>query len=234
MPTESEPGIVLPPEEAPWAKLSIAPGRNTWRLCLTNEIPTREKALTMAGRATVRLLSTYQPLAMFWPYPSIGAYALASGEAVPINPIEVKRGPPSAAMGLPMGEVLGMRSTFLPAPPGAEPVPVSLGMPRGGYPCWWAFVDFWWRGDPIVDAKWPLIGSGAEQFAVLDLAVKPTVENDPGTMTPEEIARDWAGKWFEQTATDWDKLGRRAGGGAGLLLTGGVLAILAVALLRRS
>ena len=220
---------------AAFGKIAIARGRNTWRLALTSEIPTRQRALEASARLMVKLLSRWQPLAFFHPYPGARSpYAIAFGDARPIEPVEAKRGGVSAAMGVPTGELLGIRSISLPAPEGVTPQAISVSMPKGGYPCWWVLVDFWWRGDPIPSSPMLLTGRDAEHFGVLDVAVKPTVENDPGAKSADDLLGEYGAAWWTQTIEDWDKAmpaARKAGIG---IVAGGALLLLGMAFLRGS
>jgi hypothetical protein len=210
--------LVTPPSNDRWGKLTVKPGRNTWRLCVSREVKPASRVLDLAAAATAKLLSMVQPSTSF-AYPYWGAWspvAIAAGAARPIIPIDARLGEVSAALGLPAGELLGIRTMALPFPEDASPAEVSLGFPAGGYPCWWVIVDFWWRSDEAVFPQWPFVGgslwdrlTGTEdpthQVAVLDVALKPNAENDPGDKDLAEIAEETGREIVERTIDDWDK-----------------------------
>ncbi len=218
-----------------FGRLRVVKGRNAWRLCLMSRYADRYRVMRIAARATAAMLRPVQPtFHVFYPWGRApGAFAIGSGNARPIVPVEAKFGPPSAAPGLPAGELLGIRSTFLPAPAGADPIPVSLGMPIGGYPCWWVLVDFWWRAETVDLPAWPLLTRDGEAHAILDVAFSPIAQNPTPDKTVTDIVSEVGSSFVETSLADWDKAVASVNRPSVLIGTGGVLALLAVAYLSR-
>ena len=218
-----------------FGRLRIAKGRNAWRLAITSRYADRYRVMRIGAQACAAMLRPVQPtFHVYYPWGRApGAFAIGSGNARPIVPVEAKLGPPSVAPGLPDGELLGIRSTFLPAPPGADPIPVSLGMPIGGYPCWWVLIDFWWRADPVDMPTWPLLTRNGEAHAILDVAFAPKAQNPTPDKSPADIVAELKDGFLEQSLADWDTVSASLTRPSVLIGTGGVLALLAVAYLSR-
>lgn len=227
--------LVSDPTADRWGKLRVVEGRNIWRVVVSRRFGPSAKALMLGATATARMLSLVQPSTSFW-YPYWGSWssnAIAAGEARPIIPVDVSYGGPEAAKPLGIGnggELLGKRWTFLPAPADTTPVIVNLVEPTGGYPCYWVHVEFWWRAATVDFPSWPFIQSGLEQWAALDTAGVPNVQNDPGDKTIADQVSETGREIVEHSLEDWDQataavaaFGRSRGTA---FIAGGVMAVL--------
>jgi len=206
-------------------QLAVVPGRQVWRIVIDGRETDRTEVLRSAAQATAELLYWAQPGVLhpwYW-YGNDKPFAIVSGYANPINPVEAKRSDP---MRVPVGELLGTRTPPLVVPDGFPPLPPLVTVRGGEARAWWVWVDLWWRGERVDLETWPRTRN---DWAVLDLAAtapSTVVHEDPGGRTAAEVLEREAGEIIETTGEDIDKAIKRLPSIGASAFAGGVLAVI--------
>lgn len=176
----------------------VRTGRNVWRVLVSAETGwTKEQVRQNAAR----LVATWLGDDSWWYWGESSGQTdivIGSGFARPIQVFDAALGGAEAAMGVPAGDILGYNGES--PEEGIE----WKAEPEGFPPCWWVYVEFWWRGPDASQKDWPALldENTTAVLATPNVCVYPTVQGTFPDLSQGDASSERWEEWWGTTVDD--------------------------------